>query len=92
MRTWLELKEILEKKCISESDQVLVQDFLIRFSFLERQTLLGILIGFEEKIEFFVNLIKQKSELKNSPNKDLTNKILDFEQKELKALLKDLKI
>jgi hypothetical protein len=91
MKTWLQLKTVLDKNCISESDQKIVRDFLLSFSFLERQTLLGILIGFEEKIEFFVKLIKYKSELKKSPKKQVVDELLALEKKEFNILFEDLK-
>ncbi len=92
MKTWIQLKTIMDKSCISEDDQDLVRDFLFSFSFPKRQMLLGILIGFEEKLELFVNLIKYKKELGNSSDKELTDKILDMEKKELDILIRNLKI
>ncbi len=82
----------MDKSCISEDDQELVWDFLFSFSFPKRQTLLGVLIGFEEKLEFFVNLIKYKKELRGSLNKELTDKIMDIEKKEFETLIKALKV
>jgi len=92
MKTWIQLNAIMDKSCISEDDQELVRDFLFSFSFSKRQTLLGVLIGFEEKLEFFVNLIKYKKELRNSLSKELTDKILDIEKEEFEILIKALKV
>ena len=91
MRTWLELKEKLEEKDIAEADQIILRDLLLSFGFSKRQMLLGILMGFEENISFFVDLVKKKQELKRSPSEDLANDVLDMEKNEMDRLLEDLK-
>lgn len=92
MKDWSELKNILDGKNMPNEDQQLIRDFLMSFSFQKRQQLMGIFIGFPEKIGFFIDLIKKKMELKKSPNEDLSKNILDIENSEVENLIKELEL
>lgn len=90
MKDWNELKNVLDGQNISSEDQQLIRNFLNSFSFQKRQQLMGIFIGFPEKVNFFVDLIKKKTELAKSPNENLSKNILDMENNEVENLIKEL--
>lgn len=91
MKNWSGLKEILIKKNISEEDQKSVFDFLSHFSFIKRQQFLGVFLGFPEKIELFIRLIKKKKESAKAPNAELSSEIFNLEDKEINSLINELK-
>lgn len=84
------MENVLNSQNISSENQQLVRDFLSSFSFLKRQQLIGIFVGFPEKTGFFVDLIKKKMELAKSPNENLSKNILDAENNEVEKLIKEL--
>lgn len=90
MKDWNELKNILDGQNISSENQQLIRDFLSSFSFQKRQQLMGVFMGFPEKINLFVDLIKKKMELAKSPNENLSADILNLENKEVENLIKEL--
>jgi len=90
MKNWEDVQLTLNNNDISADDQELVRGILLSSPFKDRQMLMGILLAFPEKIEFFVNLIKKKKELKESQDADLASEILDMETTELDKLLGEL--
>lgn len=90
MKDYSQLKDILDKQNISENDQNIVHDFLLSFSFDKRQQLMGIFLGFPEKINLFVNLLKKKIEFSKNPTDELSKEIFELENQEIKNLMKEL--
>ncbi|MEK7487944.1 MAG: hypothetical protein AAB598_01320 [Patescibacteria group bacterium] len=90
MKDWSELKNVIDSPGISSENQQLVRDFLSSFSFQKRQQLMGIFLGFPDKIGLFVNLLKKKIEFAKNPTKDLAEEILDLEHKEIHGLMKEI--
>lgn len=90
MKDWNELKNVLDDQNISSEDQQLVCDFLSPFSFQKRQQLMGIFLGFPEKISLFADLLKKKVEFAKNPTEALAGEILDLESKEMHDLMKEV--
>lgn len=90
MIDWSQIEDVLDKQSVSEDDQNLVRDFLSSFSFSKRQQLMGIFLGFPEKIGLFVELVKKKVKFANSMDKSLADDILHIENDEIDNLIKDL--
>lgn len=87
IKDWDQIKNILDKQKISEKDQQFIGDFLIFFSFQERQQLMGIFIGFPDKINLFIDLIKKKKALAENYDENLAKEILDLENNEINGLI-----
>ncbi len=90
MKDWEQLKNVLDKGNISSEDQKSLRDFLSYFSFVKRQQLIGIFMGFPEKLSLFVDLIKKKQALAKSHKDNLSQEILDLENQEIEKLIKEL--
>ena len=90
MNDWNQVEVILNEKNVASEDQNLVKSFLSDFSFIKRQQLMSIFLGFPEKLPLFIGLIKMKQELKTVPTKDLSDKIFEIEQREIGGLIKEL--
>lgn len=90
MKDWNDLKKILDSKNISNEDQQLIRDFLSFSSFQKRQQLMGIFLGFPEKINLFAELLKKKVEFAKSQAGSLAEEILDIEKKEMQDLMKEI--
>lgn len=91
MKDYSELAEVLNKQNIAHKDQEIVRSFLGSFSFTKRQQLMGIFLGFPEKIPLFVDLLKKKIEFAKNPTEALSAEILDLENMEIKNLMSELK-
>lgn len=91
MKDYSQIREILEKQNIPTVDQEMVRDFLSSFSFTKRQQLMGIFVGFPEKISLFIDLLKKKVEFANNPIEALSAEILEMENGEIKNLMNELK-
>ena len=87
MRDFSQLKDILDEQKISDIDQGLVKDFLNHFSFSKRQQLMGIFLGFSDKLKLFIDLIKKKKVLAENYDEKLAEGILDLENKEIEDLI-----
>lgn len=97
MKDYSHLQEVLEEQHIGANEQELVREFLMSFSFLKRQQLMGIFLGFPEKISLFIELLKKKMEFaKNASTMTsdaraaLIKEILNLEHSEIKNLIKEL--
>lgn len=90
MIEYSQLEEIMNEQQVSVSEQELVREFLIAFSFSKRQQLMGILTGFPEKMPLFVTLLKRKVEFAKKPSDALAKEITDMESGEIKNLIKEL--
>lgn len=91
MKDWEQLKNILdEQKVVGWGDQQLVRDFLTSFDFQKRQQLMGIFIGFPEKIGLFVDLLKKKKALAENYDANLAQEILDLESKKINNLIENI--
>ena len=90
MIDYSQLVELMNEQHVSESEQELVREFLVAFSFPKRQQLMGILLGFPEKMSLFVTLLKKKVEFAKKPSDSLAKEIVDLESGEIKSLLKEL--
>lgn len=75
---------------MSVSEQELVREFLMTFSYLKRQQLMGILTGSPAKMSLFVTLMKKKVEFAKKPNALLAKEITDLEGSEIKNLIIEL--
>lgn len=91
MKDWEQLKIILDEQNIKGEDRRLIRAFLGFFSFSERQRLLGIFIGFSDKIYLFVDLLRKKRDLAKSGNDNLAAEIFNMEDKLINNLIEDLK-
>lgn len=87
MKDYSQIQEVLDKQNIAHSDQEIVRGFLGSFSFTKRQQLMGIFLGYPEKITFFVDLLKKKVEFQKNPTEALSAEILEIENKEIKNLM-----
>lgn len=87
MHNWSELENILCDQNIAEDDQRALDDFFMALSFSKRQQMFGILLGFPEQLNLFINLLKKKKLLAQQFNKELSQEILEFESK----IFEDLK-
>lgn len=92
MKDWNELKNILDGQNISGEDQWLIHNFLGYFAFQKRQQLMGILMGWPEKLPFFINLIKKKKILAQYPDVPLADEILHLENEFIAELIKDINL
>lgn len=90
MKDWSEIKNVLDNQNISSEDQQLIRDFLMSSSFQKRQQLMGIFLGFPEKIILFTDLLKKKVTFAKNPTKDSAKEILDLESKEMQDLMKEI--
>jgi len=90
MIDYSQIQEVLDKQNISQDDQKVVKNFLSSFSFAKRQQLIGIFLGFPEKISLFVDLLKKKIEFSKNPTEALAEEILGIETGEIKNLMKEL--
>ena len=90
MKDYSQIQEVLDNQNIAHSDQEIIRSFFESFSFEKRQQLMGIFLGFPEKISFFVDLLKKKIEFEKNPTEALAAEILDLENKEIKDLMKEL--
>ncbi|MBU1102269.1 hypothetical protein KJ853_01260 [Patescibacteria group bacterium] len=90
MKNWLDLKQILVQQNIPEQDIKLTKEFLETLSFDRRQQMMGIFLGWPEKLGFFVDLLKKKKKLAKNYQPELARKILDLEKKEVQDLIKEL--
>lgn len=90
MKDWNDLKNILDSQNISNGDQQLIRDFLSSFSFQKRQQLMGIFLGFPEKVILFTDLLKKKVTFAKNPTKDSAEEILDTESEEMRYLMKEV--
>lgn len=90
MKDYGQIQEVLDKQNIAPSDQEIIRSFFSSFSFEKRQQLMGIFLGFPEKIGLFVDLLKKKIEFEKNPTEALAAEILDLENKEIKDLIKEL--
>lgn len=90
MKDWSQVIKILNEQKIPNDDQGLVKDFLNHFSFRKRQQLMGIFLGFPEKIQFFIELLKKKRNLAENPAENSTAEILDLENREIDLLIKEI--
>lgn len=91
MKDYGQIEEVLNAQNIAREDQEILRIFLSSFSFEKRQQLMGIILGFPEKIGFFVDLIKKKIEFQKNPTEELSAEILEIEEKEIKNLMSELK-
>lgn len=87
MRDFEQIKDILHSQNISNEDQQLFRDFLTSFGFQKRQQLMGIFLGFPEKMGLFVGLLKKKKVLAENYDANLAQEILDMENKEINNLI-----
>lgn len=87
MIDWNELENILNSQNIIAEDRRLLNDFLRMLPFEKRQQILGILIGFPDKLKVFIELLNKKKTLSQQFNKELSQEILEFESK----IFEDLK-
>lgn len=90
MKDYSQIQEALEKQNIQQDDQKIVKDFLASFSFTKRQQLMGIFLGFPEKISLFVSLLKKKTEFQKNPTEALAAEILTIEEEMMNSLMKEL--
>lgn len=90
MNDYTKLQEALRAEHVSEADQQLVHDFLNSFSYTKQQQLLGIFLGFPEKVGLFAELIKKKKEFTVAPSEVLAREIIDLEEGEMKKLIEEL--
>lgn len=90
MKDWSELKNVLDNQGISSEDQQLIRDFLASFSFQKRQQLMGIFLGFPERISLFAGILKKKVEFAKNPTEALVEEILSLEKKEMQDLMKEI--
>lgn len=91
MKDYSQIEEVLNERNISREDQEIVRNFLMAFSFTKRQQLMGIILGFPDKIGIFVDLIKKKIEFQKNPTEELSAEILEVEDMEIKNLMSELK-
>ena len=91
MRDYSQIEEVLNKQNIAHSDQEIVRNFLASFSFTKRQQLMGIFLGFPDKISLFVDLLKKKIEFQKNPTEALYAEILEIEDREIRNLMSALK-
>ena len=91
MKDYIQIQEVLDKQNISHNDQEIVRDFFTSFAFTKRQQLMGIFLGFPEKINLFVVLLKKKIEFQKNPTEVLAEEILELENLEIKNLVAELK-
>ena len=87
MRDFNQLKIILEEQKVAEGDQQLIKDFLNSLGFQKRQQLMGIFLGFSDKLKLFIDLIKKKKVLAENYDENLAEGILDLEDKEIEDLI-----
>lgn len=90
MKDWSEVKNVLDSHSVSSENQRLVRDFLSSFSFQKRQQLMGIFIGFPEKIALFITLLTKKVAFAKNPTETSGREILDTESKEMQDLMKEI--
>jgi hypothetical protein len=90
MIEYSQLVEIMKEQQVSESEQELVREFLMTFSYLKRQQLMGIFLGFPDKIAMYIKLLVLKSEFAKKPSDSLAKEITDMESGEIKNLIKEL--
>lgn len=90
MKDYSEIQEVLDRQNIAHNDQEIVRSFLASFSFTKRQQLMGIFLGFPEKIVLFIDLLKKKIEFSKNPTEALSVEILEIEEKEIKNLISTL--
>ncbi len=90
MKDWNELKIILDEQKISDGDRGIVKDFFSQFSFPKRQQLLGVFIGFPEKISVFIDLIKMKKGLAENYDSLLAKKVLNLENSIMAGLIQEI--
>lgn len=91
MKDYSQVQEVLVDQNIPLDDQAIVRDFLSSFSYTKRQQLLGIFLGYPDKIKLFVDLIKKKTDFAKNPTEELSAEILDIENSEIKKLISELK-
>lgn len=90
MKDYSQLKEVLNKRNIGENDQELIYEFLSSFAFQKRQQLMGIFLGFPEKINSFVDLLKKKREFARKSTEALAGEILDLENSAITDLISEI--
>lgn len=87
MHDYTALQKILEEQQVGERAQGLVRDFLLSLPFLERQMLMGVFLGFPEKIGLFIEMLERKTEFAKNPTEEKAQEILDLECGEIKNLM-----
>ncbi|MDO8604484.1 MAG: hypothetical protein Q7K40_03780 [bacterium] len=90
MKDYSQIQEVLDKQKISQEDQKIVRDFFVSFSFTKRQQQMGIFLGFPEKIQLFVDLLKKKINFAKNPTGTFSAEILEIEEGEIRKLIKEL--
>ncbi len=90
MHEWDHVKTYLEKHNIAQEDVALVKEFLRSLNFVQRQQLMGILLGWPDKIGLFVEVLKKKHVLAQTQDENLAQEIFDLEQKEVTNLMKEI--
>lgn len=90
MKDYSELEEVLKQKGISNDDQEFLKKFLLSFSFPKRQQLMGIFLGFPEKIALYLEVLKKKAEFEKTPTEALSVEILELENSEINRLMSEL--
>lgn len=91
MKDYSQVQEVLVDQNIPLDDQEVIKNFLRAFSYTKRQQLIGIFLGYPDKINLFVGLIKKKTDFSKNPTEELSAEILDIENSEIKKLISELK-
>lgn len=91
MKDYRQIQEVLDRQNIAHGDQEIIRDFLGSFSFTKRQQLMGIFLGYPEKVSLFIDLLKKKIEFNKNPTEVLSSEILDLESVEIKKLMSEMK-
>lgn len=92
MKDWNELKNILNRQNISSEDQQLIHGFLIFFTLQKRQQLIRVLMGYADKLPFFINLIKKKKLLTQNFDAPLAGEVLHLENEFIAELIKEINL
>lgn len=90
MNEWSELEKILKERKVSEKDANLLKDFLNYFDFHKRQTLMGVFLGFPDKIPFFLEILNAKKNLGLNFDKNLASDIIEKEKKLTRELIDEI--
>ena len=90
MIEFTQLQKVLSEQRVEEGDQKIVREFLLSFGFEKRQQLMAIFLGFPEKVELFVDILKKKVDFVKNPSEAQAKEILAIEHEEIKNLTKEL--
>ncbi len=90
MHEWDKVKIYLEEQNVVKKDIALIEDFLRHFDFLKRQQLMGILLGWPDKLNLFVEILKKKKTLAEKYDENLAKEILDLERREINSVMKEI--